>query len=199
LSPPAWPSTEVLLGGMPDHYTEQNGGTMTNYKVTTVYKARMLERDGPESSMEWVAAENCYAYLMRRHGFTVSMLQVCLVLRDWTEREYLDQQNKYHCTVCRKQHMRDSKPGMAHAEHEDVSMQRWYPATQLYVCQLPCWSQGDAEHYVTERLRIHLQAKDVPDLQLPQCTNEETWSGRRCERYCEVASFCCQRASLFGG
>ena len=183
----------IRLGGIPDHYVEADGGIFTNYKVTSVYKAVILHEKGPEAASDWVAAENCYAYLMRRHGFEVSRLQVCLLLRDWSARDRDDAMNKFYCSRCQKRHMRDSGPGRGHAEYEDPSRAIWYPPSQIHLVGLPVWPNADCEHYVRERLRAHIAAGLVPDHELPRCTDSETWNGRRCESYCEVAAFCHQR------
>ena len=89
--------------------------------------------------------------------------------------------------------MRDSKPGRDHAEFEDPGRADWYPATQVFLAELPLWPQEVAESYIQGRLRLHVAAELATDSQLPECTDEETWHGRRCERWCEVADLCCQR------
>jgi hypothetical protein len=182
----------VRLGGTADHY-DSGHATLTNYKTSTVYKAKMLHDRGPESLSDWVAAENCYAYMFRRYGFEVSRVQICLLLKDWSARELEQAAGRFHCSRCDKNHLRRSGPGQEHAAFEDPSRADWYPPTQVYVRELPLWPQASAEAYIRERLAYHLAAELAADGRLPPCTDEETWQGRRCERWCEVAGLCWQR------
>jgi hypothetical protein len=186
-------SRTVRLGGTADHYSEDGGGTLTNYKCTSVYKAKKLHDEGSPAAPDWVAVENCYAFLWRRHGFAIDRLRLCLLLKDWSTRDRDDALNKFHCTQCGKNHMRDSKPGREHATFEDPARREWYPPTQIFTYELPVWPHEYAEAYVRERLILHLAAESAPDAQLPECTADETWNGRRCEHWCEVAHLCHQR------
>jgi hypothetical protein len=52
----------VRLGGTVDHHSPDEGGRLTNFKCTTVFKAKKLHDAGAEGAMDWVAAENAYAY-----------------------------------------------------------------------------------------------------------------------------------------
>ena len=189
---PAGRSRRVRLGGTADHYDSEHS-TLTNYKTSTVYKAKLLHDRGPDALADWVAAENCYAYLFRRYGFAVERVQICLLLKDWSARERDQSANRFHCSKCDKGHMRDSKPGREHAEFEDPSQADWYPPTQVYLCELPLWSHDEAELYIVDRLQLHVEAELQADESLPECTDDETWHGRRCAHWCEVAALCCQR------
>jgi hypothetical protein len=63
-------------------------GTLTDYKTTSVWS---LIYDGIE---KWEKQLNCYAVLLRHHGYKVERLQVVAMIRDWqrsrakTEPEY---------------------------------------------------------------------------------------------------------------
>jgi hypothetical protein len=183
----------VRLGGTVDHYSDEAGGTLTNYKCTTTYKAKKLHDDGPAALPEWVAAENCYAYLWRLHGFAICKLRVCLLLKDWSMREREDAANKYLCSKCGKNHMRDSKPGKEHGAFEDKSQVIWYPPTPIFMLDLPLWAREETNRYILERLELHVNADLCPDDKLAGCTEVETWNGRRCEHWCEVAHLCHQQ------
>lgn len=63
-----------------------------------------------------------------------------------------------------------------------------YPQTEVMAVDLPMWPPGEVEKYIQNRIRSHVQAKDL----LPMCTKEEAWYGRRCEQYCEAAQVCNQ-------
>jgi hypothetical protein len=187
----------IRLGGTADHYDSEHA-TLTNYKTSTVYKAKQLHDKGPSAYADWVAAENCYAFLFRRYGFAVEKVQICLLLKDWSMRDRDQAQDRYYCTKCDRNHVRTSGPGKEHAAFENQTRAEWYPPTQIHLCELPLWSQPDAESYINGRLVAHLTAELERDDQLPSCTVEETWNGRRCEHWCEVAGLCWQhrRAGL---
>jgi hypothetical protein len=182
----------VRLGGTVDHYSRDSGGTLTNYKCTSVFKAKKVHDAGPQGVAEWVAAENCYAYLCRLHGLEVQQVRVCLLLKDWSSRERADTLNKFFCGKCGKNHMRDSKPGREHAEFEDRAQVVWYPPAPIYLRELPLWTFAESNRYIRERLNLHVAAEFLPDAELPQCTSEETWDGRRCQHWCEVSHLCYQ-------
>ena len=62
----------------------------------------------------------------------------------------------------------------------------------IEVIDVPLLPSHVVEGYIrsrVEELKAHLE---VPDGALPNCTDEETWQGRRCAGYCEGAAFCHQ-------
>lgn len=77
--------------------------------------------------------------------------------------------------------LRDWGPAMAEKD-------RNYPNTQIAKMVIPIWPKAQTEEYITERIRAHLSA----DADLPFCTQDEHWRGRRCTRYCSVVKFCSQ-------
>jgi hypothetical protein len=183
----------MRLGGTVDHHSPDEGGVLTNYKCTTVFKSKKLHEDGASGAMDWVATENAYAYLCRLHELPVAKLQLCLLLKDWSLRERDDAANKFFCRKCEKFHMRDSRPGREHAAHEDPARVAWYPPTLIYMFELPLWSVAETNRYIRQRLELHIGAESCPDEQLPDCTAAETWDGKRCEHWCEVSGLCHQR------
>ena len=46
--------------------------------------------------------------------------------------------------------------------------------------------------WIEERIKLHIDALD----DLPKCSKQDTWNGRRCERYCEASEFCDQYKGL---
>jgi hypothetical protein len=74
------PSGLTMSGAM-DHYTLDAGGTLSDYKLTTVWSTR------GEVKPEWVAQASGYAMLLRTHGFPVRHARVVMVLRDWNLSE----------------------------------------------------------------------------------------------------------------
>lgn len=182
----------VRLGGTVDHHSPDEGGVLTNYKCTTVFKAKKLHDGGASGAMDWVAAENTYAYLCGLHALPVAKLQLCLLLKDWSLRERDQASNKYFCLKCGRFHMRDSRPGREHAAHEDRSRVAWYPPTPIYMFELPLWSVPESNRYIRKRLELHVSAESCPDDQLPECSEEESWGAKRCQHWCEVSGLCHQ-------
>jgi hypothetical protein len=74
-------SFEVLLG--------DEGGNLTDYKLTTVWKVK----DG--CPLEWEQQLNTYAYMLRANGHTPTSLQVFAVFRDWSKREARRNREEY--------------------------------------------------------------------------------------------------------
>jgi len=69
----------VKVGGQVDHYHKE---MLTDYKVTSawtlVYGSRVEE---------WESQANLYATLLRANGYPVSKLQICAILRDFSEQK----------------------------------------------------------------------------------------------------------------
>jgi hypothetical protein len=72
---------EGRMSGALDHYTLDNGGTLTDWKGTTVWS--LIGR----LKIEWEAQVNIYAMLLRAHGFEVKAAKLGLYLRDWNMPE----------------------------------------------------------------------------------------------------------------
>ena len=65
-----------------------------------------------------------------------------------------------------------------------VAFRRGY----IEVIPFKLWSPEERDSFIMERVQLHqLAAKE-----LPECTAEETWGLRRCQKYCLVAPFCTQ-------
>ena len=193
VSLPGGAARRVRLGGTADHYSpDAAGGTITNYKTASVYKACLLQKKGSSAALDWTAAENCYAYLLRRYGFTVEKIQLCLILKDWSIRERDRRGASFFCSACNRYHLRGNAVGHKHLEFADPARDRWYPPSQVFVFELPVWGQETAERYIRQRLELHLAAEARSDKELPACSDVENWKGRRCLRWCEVSRFCHQ-------
>jgi len=68
----------VTVYGTPDLYTAD--GTIWDFKFVSVASTF----DGPKP--EWGQQLNCYAHLLRAHGFNVEALRVIALYRDWSPR-----------------------------------------------------------------------------------------------------------------
>lgn len=75
------------------------------------------------------------------------------------------------------------------------SKKKGYPAQDVATLELPLWGLDVAEQYVYERVRLHQEAAKQADDALAECTEEETWGGRRCAGWCAAASVCSQYKS----
>jgi hypothetical protein len=68
------------------------------------------------------------------------------------------------------------------------SFKNGYPKAPALVVDIPLWEEEKAVPFFRERISLHMAAERG----LPDCTDEETWQGRRCERFCSVSQFCVQ-------
>lgn len=62
----------------------------------------------------------------------------------------------------------------------------------IEVIEVPLLPAAEVEAYVHERVQDLVSNMNTLDVDLPACTDEETWQGRRCASYCEIAAFCHQ-------
>jgi hypothetical protein len=67
-----------IVSGQPDLYDDTEGGTITDWKKTSVWSFLLGTKP------EWVAQVNCYAWLLRRATFPVQKGQIIAFLRDWS-------------------------------------------------------------------------------------------------------------------
>lgn len=65
------------ISGQFDRYLLEADGRLQDYKLTSTYSVK----DGVKS--DWEAQQNCYALLLREHGYHVSTLEIVAILRDW--------------------------------------------------------------------------------------------------------------------
>lgn len=54
-------------------------------------------------------------------------------------------------------------------------MEEGYPLTQVQVLPIPMWGEERVHEYLLERFRLHREAEEVADEDLPLCTEEERW------------------------
>lgn len=50
-----------------------------------------------------------------------------------------------------------------------------YPQAPALVVPIPLWPIGDTTEYVEQRVKIHQEASELDDHELPPCTDEERW------------------------
>ena len=73
--------------------------------------------------------------------------------------------------------------------------QQGYPPFAFKKIAIPLWTLKKQNNYIKERVRLHLAAQKLKDVDLPLCTEEERWCNAkkkdvRCQGYCNVAKFC---------
>lgn len=71
----------LKVSGKPDLF-EINQGHLMDYKYTSVWS---LVYSGESGKIEWERQLNCYAWLLRKSGFTVNKLDIVVILRDWSK------------------------------------------------------------------------------------------------------------------
>jgi|TARA_Y100000289_G_scaffold33336_1_gene32953 hypothetical protein len=54
--------------------------------------------------------------------------------------------------------------------------EKFYPEQACAVVEVPIWNKEKAEAYCLERIRIHEEAEQLDDNDLPKCSEEERWA-----------------------
>ena len=62
----------------------------------------------------------------------------------------------------------------------------------IEVIPVPLLPAAEVEAFVRGRVKELVSNMSVLDVDLPACTEEQTWQGRRCAGYCEIAAWCHQ-------
>jgi hypothetical protein len=69
-----------------------------------------------------------------------------------------------------------------------------YPSGPVVEIVLPLMSFDETEKFVAGKIDVLKQLAEVPDDELPVCSDEDTWMGNKCEDYCLAYNFCnCRR------
>lgn len=119
------------VSGQFDHFT-LNGGILSDYKLTSVWSIK----DG--GRREWAGQTNTYAHLLRKAGYTVNVVRVVAIGRDWRKNEAL----------------RYASSG--------------YPADQVSIVELPLWTPEQCDAYLRERVRAHQAAREALPICTPE-------------------------------
>lgn len=77
--------------------------------------------------------------------------------------------------------LRDWRPGEAVRNLK-------YP-TKIASHNIPMHPREHTQSYIRRRIKEHREA----EINLPLCTSEENWKGKRCNGYCQVSKFCSQK------
>lgn len=146
------------VSGKSDLYDPESG-YITDWKVTSVWTV-VFE---PKGRKDWHEQLNLYRLLLEANGYEVKGLQVCAILRDWSERD------------------------------RDRSTRGDYPPVPFKLIDLPMWEKPFADKFLENRVNAHQAASEgIYDLCTDEdrWLNKGTYT--RCERYCRVAPFCTQ-------
>lgn len=122
-----------------------------------------------EGARDWEQQLNCYAYLYRSQGFEVHELEVVAIVRDHRNYE-----------------------AIRAAEKSD-----FYPS-EIHIFEVPVWTNEAVETFARRRLVEFRAEREKPDHDLTFCTDEETWNGRRCARWCPIRDHCNQYQATKG-
>lgn len=61
-----------------------------------------------------------------------------------------------------------------------------HPETEVVAVDLVMWESKKVVSYVEDRIRAHVAAR----ADLPKCTSQETWGGRKCSQWCDANAVC---------
>lgn len=150
------------VSGGMDHY---NDGVLSDWKTCNKWKTVMADQGRIE---EFEQQLNCYAHILRCHDIPVNKLKIFALFKDWNVSEY--------------------KSYLKRGDIFESGMKQGYPEKEWLYFDIRLWSELESKAYMEERVKLHQEAEKS----LPQCTKEETWSGRRCEKYCLASPYCDQ-------
>lgn len=119
-------------------------------------------KGGSGQKPEWQAQLNMQLELLRHNGLDADSLHIVGFLKDYDKKK-LDP-----------------------SDHRNFMA--GYPKAEVVVVDIPIWPREQTQAFMRERIEAHLKARMV----LPYCNLEESWNGRRCQSYCDSASFCSQ-------
>ena len=94
---------------------------------------------------EWEEQINGYIYAWKQRGINITEAHIAAFLRDWS----------YTDAVIVKKH--------------------GYPEHPIVQVPVPIWPMAKTEAFLEHRLRLHLEAAQLGDRDIPECTLEEQW------------------------
>ena len=123
-------------------------GVVDKYADYTVidYKTTSVYKVVMQDFSEWRLQGLMYAWLLRRRGLYTGKLQFIAFLKDWQSSK---------------------------AKYDDT-----YPQSQVYVYEsdITATDMIEIETFISERLATLTACENVPDDELPLCTDAERWS-----------------------
>lgn len=179
------------ISGQLDRYDPTSGGSLSDYKVTSVYAVKNGHRK------EWEAQLNILATLLREQSYSVDKLEIVAILRDWSNarskgndypdcpvvtipvplwsqekcEEYIDERIRIHQAAKSKLPLCTPEERWQTADVFALRKEGRKTAVKLYATEAEANEAlvaAGAKHYIE-----HRPGKCV-----------------RCESYCPVAEFC---------
>jgi hypothetical protein len=192
--------TELLgrrISGASDLY--EHDGTITDYKVTSVYTSIYGSR-----IEDWTAQLNIYAYLFRSIGFAVNRLQIVAIYRDWRASDA--ERNADYPRSMIEQIDIELWPEAVQRSYIEQRLQQLIDAESQSDDELPeCTSEEmwerPASYAVVKRgnktARRVLQTREEAEQYISEQSKPADYEivhrhGRRirCESYCDVSRWC---------
>ena len=62
--------------------------------------------------------------------------------------------------------------------NQGESYQKGYPSTNINIVTLPQWAREDQERWIKTRMNLWKSSKDLNDVDLPLCTQEDRWASK---------------------
>lgn len=189
---------KITFSGTADLYSEENGGTVTDWKTDSVYTVMNDSRDE-----ERVVQLNAYGYLFRLEGFGVNNLQVVSILRDWSKNKAKNDPNYPQYPVIAKKYPVWDQEKTENYIKTKISLFENYlkrEDTELPKCTMEDKWQDPPKWAVMVKgkkraLKLHLSedeayqhAENTKGAYVEYRPSEP----RRCMNYCSVAKFCKQ-------
>ena len=162
---------------------------ISDYKVTTVYKAKGNDR--------WTQQLNVLRWLAAQNGYTVNKLEVIAIFRDWrkTESERSEEYPKaaiqaIDIPVWDLQEAQDyieervslHQQARGGADIHCTDEERWYSGTKYALIK-----QGS-----TRAMKVYDQPPPEEDIRPGFDVQVRAGEYKRCKHYCDVAAFCSQ-------
>ena len=171
-----------------------NGGILSDYKVTTMYKAKKGEPDA-----DFTAQLNIQAEILRENGHTVNELRIIAILRDWSKPKAAGDENLPQSNVAvlniplwsREKtqsfiKMRISMHVAAEKELPECSDEdRWAKPSTYAVVKGKRAINGGVQFSLDAAEKI---CAENPGTRVEYRKGEST----RCQMYCACANFCDQ-------
>jgi hypothetical protein len=164
----------------------------SDYKVTSAYAvASMIAQGVRKAKPEYYKQANLYR----------------LMIADPAAREVIPGLDPQHpltapfalagTTVDRWQIVAWARDFKADRGSEVMSIKPYGARTEvglspIELIDVPLGKPDGVEQYLRERLVEYKASAMCDDDGLPHCTDEETWNGRRCAKYCNAAGVCSQ-------
>lgn len=139
-------------------------GVLSDWKTANKWKT-VMSKNGRITEFEQQL--NIYAHILRANDIEVKELKIFTIFKDWNKGEYNTALKNDRLFI--------------------PNVKSGYPEKEWLYFNIPLWAPDEAKAYVEERVELHQKASES-DI----CSDDDTWSGRRCAQYCVAAPFCSQ-------